>query len=77
MLGIVLVLQIFTGLFLSFFYRADGLLAFSSVQYVMYDVNLGWVFRIFHFNGARLFFFFLYLHIFKGLFIMSYRLKRV
>ena len=56
---------------------ADGFLAFSSVQFIIYDVNLGWVFRIFHFNGASLFFVFLYLHIFKGLFMVSYRLKKV
>nr|AYG51203.1 cytochrome b [Metastrongylus salmi] len=77
MLGLILGMQIFTGLFLSFYYVADGYLAFSSVQYIMYDVNLGWIFRIFHFNGASLFFVFLYLHIFKGLFMMSYRLKKV
>nr|YP_003097131.1 cytochrome b [Angiostrongylus costaricensis]ACT88801.1 cytochrome b [Angiostrongylus costaricensis] len=77
MLGMVLLFQMLTGLFLSFYYVADGMLAFSSVQYIMYDVNLGWLFRIFHFNGASLFFIFLYLHIFKGLLMMSYRLKKV
>ena len=41
MLGLVLVLQILTGMFLSFYYVADGFVAFSSVQYVMYEVNLG------------------------------------
>lgn len=76
-LGMILLFQIMTGTFLAFYYVADGSIAFSSVQYVMYEVNLGWIFRIFHFNGARLFFLFLYLHIFKGLFIMSYRLKKV
>lgn len=77
MLGIILGFQIFTGLFLSFYYVAEGSYAFGSVQHIMSDVNLGWVFRIFHFNGARLFFIFLYLHIFKGLFIIRYRLKKV
>nr|BAV82776.1 cytochrome b [Oesophagostomum dentatum] len=77
MLGMVLVFQILTGTFLAFYYTADGSMAFSAVQYIMYEVNYGWIFRIFHFNGASLFFIFLYLHIFKGLFMMSYRLKSV
>jgi len=77
MLGIVLIFQILTGTFLAFYYSADSILAFSSVQYIIYEVNYGWVFRIFHFNGASLFFIFLYLHFFKGLFFFSYRLKLV
>ena len=76
-LGIVLVFQIITGTLLAIYYSADSLLAFNSVQYIMYEINFGWVFRIFHFNGASLFFVFLYLHIFKGLFFSSYRLKFV
>lgn len=76
-LGMVLVFQILTGVFLVFYYTPDISLAFSSVQYIMYEVNFGWVFRIFHFNGASLFFIFLYLHIFKGLFFSSYRLRHV
>nr|YP_009050538.1 cytochrome b [Parafilaroides normani]AIG23806.1 cytochrome b [Parafilaroides normani] len=77
MLGMILIMQILTGMFLSFYYVVDGSMAFSAVQYIMYEVNLGWVFRVFHFNGASLFFIFLYLHIFKGLFMFSYRLKSV
>nr|YP_011035811.1 cytochrome b [Halicephalobus mephisto]WRI60242.1 cytochrome b [Halicephalobus mephisto] len=77
MLGMVLVFQIITGTFLAFYYSADSLLAFNSVQYIMYEVNFGWIFRIFHFNGASLFFIFLYLHFFKGLFFSSYRLRFV
>ena len=76
-LGIVLAFQILTGTFLAIYYRADSLLAFNRVQYIIYEVNYGWIFRIFHFNGASLFFIFLYLHIFKGLFFISYRLKKV
>lgn len=77
MLGIILAFQILTGVFLAFYYTADSLIAFSTVQYIIYEVNFGWLFRIFHFNGARLFFIFLYIHIFKGLFFISYRLKKV
>lgn len=76
-LGMILAFQILTGTFLAFYYTADRAIAFSTVQYIMYEVNFGWVFRIFHFNGARLFFVFLYLHIFKGLFFIRYRLKKV
>lgn len=76
-LGIVLAFQILTGTFLAIYYSADRLLAFRRVQYIIYEVNFGWIFRIFHFNGASLFFVFLYLHIFKGLFFISYRLKKV
>nr|YP_009240282.1 cytochrome b [Haemonchus placei]AMO01516.1 cytochrome b [Haemonchus placei]BAV82731.1 cytochrome b [Haemonchus placei] len=77
MLGMILIFQIFTGTFLAFYYTADSLMAFNAIQYIMYEVNYGWIFRVFHFNGASLFFIFLYLHIFKGLFMMSYRLKKV
>lgn len=76
-LGIVLVFQILTGVFLVFYYTPDSSFAFSTVQYIIYEVNFGWLFRIFHFNGASLFFVFLYIHIFKGLFFISYRLSHV
>jgi ubiquinol-cytochrome c reductase cytochrome b subunit len=72
-----LVFQILTGLFLTFFYTADGSLAFSTVQYIILEVNYGWIIRIFHFNGASLFFIFLFLHFFKALFFFSYRLNFV
>ena len=58
-LGIVLIFQILTGTLLAFYYVADSSLAFSSVQYIIYEINYGWIFRIFHFNGASLFFVFL------------------
>lgn len=73
----VLVFQLITGTLLAIYYSADSLLAFNRVQYIMYEVNYGWIFRIFHFNGASLFFIFLYLHFFKALFFNSYRMKLV
>ena len=76
-LGIVLVFQLVTGILLSIYYSADSLLAFNSVQYIIFEINYGWIFRIFHFNGASLFFVFLYIHFFKALFFNSYRLKFV
>jgi ubiquinol-cytochrome c reductase cytochrome b subunit len=74
---IFLLIQILTGLFLAFYYTNDSLLAFNSVQYIIYEVFGGWFIRILHFNGARFFFFFLYLHFFKGLFFFRYRLLSV
>lgn len=76
-LGIVLVFQILRGVFLSLYYVPSDVFAFISVQYIMIEVNFGWVFRILHFNGASLFFVFLYLHFFKGLFYNRYRIKLV
>jgi hypothetical protein len=70
MLGMIFVFQLFSGLFLVFYYSADASLAFFSVQYLMVESNFGWVLRLLHFNGASLFFFFLYLHFFKGLFFL-------
>uniref|UniRef100_A0A0R3QIW1 Cytochrome b n=1 Tax=Brugia timori TaxID=42155 RepID=A0A0R3QIW1_9BILA len=67
-LGIMLISQIITGFFLTFYYTAGD--AFSSV-------NLGWLIRIMHSNGASIFFLFIYLHIFKGLINSSYRLSSI
>nr|BAV81417.1 cytochrome b [Litomosoides sigmodontis] len=75
MLGVMLVSQIFTGFFLTFYYSAGD--AFSSVQYLMFEVNFGWLVRIIHSNGASMFFFFMYLHVFKGLIFGGYRLTNV
>ena len=76
LLGKILVIQVVSGIFLAVFYIPSGIAAFDSVQFIMYEVNLGWMFRIFHLNGASWFFVFLYLHIFKALFIGRYRLQR-
>jgi ubiquinol-cytochrome c reductase cytochrome b subunit len=70
-------LQILTGFFLTFYYSSDYLFSFCRIQYIMYEVNLGWVFRIIHFNLARLLFMVIYLHFFKGLYFFRYRLKKV
>ena len=77
MLGIVLGLQLLRGVFLVLYYSPDSSLAFFRVQYLMVERNFGWIFRLLHFNGARLFFFFLYLHFFKGLFFRRFRLSFV
>lgn len=58
-------------------YSNEVICSFSSVQFIIYENFMGWIFRAFHFNGASLFFFFLFLHFFKGLFYFSYRLYKV
>lgn len=77
MLGMVLVFQIFSGVVLVFYYTPERSLAFNRVQYIMLETSFGWLFRVFHFNGARVFFVFIFLHFFKGLFFISYRLRFV
>lgn len=75
MLGIMLISQIFTGFILTFYYTSGD--AFSSVQHIIFEVNFGWLVRIIHSNGASMFFFFVYLHIFKGMIFYGYRLVGV
>lgn len=74
-LGFFFFLQLLSGLLLTCYYGTD--FCFENVQYIMYDVNFGWLMRLLHFNGASFFFMCLYLHVFKGLFIISYRLTMV
>lgn len=61
-----------TGIFLSIHYGGDTLIAFDSVRYIIRDVNNGWILRIFHANGARAFFFCLFLHTGRGLYYSSF-----
>jgi len=72
LLGVCLIIQIITGLFLSMHYSCDINLAFESVRHIMRDVNFGWGLRIIHANGARFFFICLYLHVARGLYYGSY-----
>lgn len=72
LLGLCLVTQIVTGLFLAIHYTDDTILAFERVRHIRRDVNYGWVLRIFHANGARFFFICLYTHVGRGLYYGSY-----
>nr|AAQ84013.1 cytochrome b [Tupaia salatana] len=72
LLGICLVLQILTGLFLAMHYTADTTTAFSSVTHICRDVNYGWIIRYLHANGASMFFACLFLHVGRGLYYGSY-----
>nr|QIK02033.1 cytochrome b [Columbicola macrourae] len=72
LLGLCLMIQIVTGLFLSFHYESSSELAFTSVMKMMNDVNSGWLIRFIHANGASLFFICLYLHVGRGIYYGSY-----
>nr|AKQ12992.1 cytochrome b [Pachytriton granulosus]AKQ12995.1 cytochrome b [Pachytriton granulosus]AKQ12996.1 cytochrome b [Pachytriton granulosus]AKQ12997.1 cytochrome b [Pachytriton granulosus] len=75
LLGVCLITQIITGLFLAMHYTADTQSAFSSVAHICRDVNHGWLMRNIHANGASLFFICIYLHIGRGLYYGSYMFK--
>ena len=70
--GIMLVVQILTGIFLAMHYTPHIDLAFNSVEHIMRDVNNGWLIRYMHANGASFFFIVVYVHIFRGLYYGSY-----
>ena len=70
--GIMLVIQILTGIFLAMHYTPHIDLAFNSVEHIMRDVNNGWLIRYIHANGASFFFIVVYVHIFRGLYYGSY-----
>ncbi len=74
--GIVLVIMIATGLFLSMHYVPHVDYAFASVEGIMRDVNGGWLLRYMHMNGASMFFIVVYIHIFRGLYYGSYKAPR-
>nr|YP_010161676.1 cytochrome b [Bubalus arnee]QRI59142.1 cytochrome b [Bubalus arnee]QRI59155.1 cytochrome b [Bubalus arnee]QRI59168.1 cytochrome b [Bubalus arnee] len=72
LLGICLILQILTGLFLAMHYTSDTTTAFSSVAHICRDVNYGWIIRYMHANGASMFFICLYMHVGRGMYYGSY-----
>nr|ABR21110.1 cytochrome b [Sotalia guianensis] len=72
LLGLCLIMQILTGLFLAMHYTPDTSTAFSSVAHICRDVNYGWFIRYLHANGASMFFICLYTHIGRGLYYGSY-----
>ncbi|MES9987487.1 MAG: cytochrome b N-terminal domain-containing protein [Candidatus Thiodiazotropha endolucinida] len=73
---LVLVIQIVTGVWLAMSYKPDAELAFGSVEYIMRDVDWGWLIRYMHSTGASAFFVVIYLHMFRGLMYGSYRKPR-
>ena len=73
---LVLVNQIVTGIFLTMHFKPSAAEAFSSVEYIMRDVEWGWLIRYMHSTGASLFFIVVYIHMFRGLMYGSYQKPR-
>ncbi|MDR6291862.1 MULTISPECIES: cytochrome b [Inquilinus] len=74
--GMMLVIMIASGLFLSMQYTPHVDFAFQSVERIMRDVNYGWLLRYIHANGASMFFIAVYIHIFRGMYYGSYKSPR-
>jgi ubiquinol-cytochrome c reductase cytochrome b subunit len=73
---LVLVIQIVTGIWLTMNYKPSAEEAFASVEYIMRDVNWGWLIRYMHSTGASFFFLVVYLHMFRALLYGSYKKPR-
>nr|ALO76326.1 cytochrome b [Brachynopus latus] len=74
LLGLCLITQIITGIFLAMHYTPNIEMAFNSVIHICRDVNYGWLMRTIHANGASMFFICIYLHIGRGMYYSSYNL---
>src|SRR5688500_12065412 len=74
--GLMLGVQIITGIILAMHYTPHTAMAFASVEHIMRDVNYGWLLRYVHANGASFFFIVVYIHIFRGLYYGSYKAPR-
>lgn len=76
-LGICLATQILTGILLTFHYTSFAAHRFRSIVEIIREVWSGWVVRFIHINGASVFFFFIYLHLFRGIFYLRGVHKKV
>lgn len=75
-LSMMLALQILTGVILAMHYTPEATMAFRSVESIVRDVNYGWLLRNMHAVGASMFFFAVYIHMFRGLYYGSYKEPR-
>jgi len=75
LLGLCLITQIVRGIFLAIHYSCDMTLAFERVRHICRDVNIGWLLRIIHANGASFFFICVYLHVARGVYYGSFNFK--
>jgi ubiquinol-cytochrome c reductase cytochrome b subunit len=73
---LLLVMQLLTGIFLTMFYKVGEATAFDSVEYIMREVDYGWLLRYLHSTGASAFFLVIYLHMFRGMMYGSYKAPR-
>nr|YP_009527981.1 cytochrome b [Dichotomius schiffleri]ARU81310.1 cytochrome b [Dichotomius schiffleri] len=74
LLGLCLMIQILTGIFLAMHYTPNIIMAFDSIIHICRDVNYGWLIRTLHANGASFFFICLYIHVGRGMYYSSYNL---
>nr|UXG58695.1 cytochrome b [Dermacentor albipictus] len=77
LLGLCLMMQILTGLFLAMNFSSDITTAFSMISHIQRDVNNGWLIRSIHANGASLFFVLLYTHVGRGIYYSSFYFTKV
>ncbi|TNF05429.1 MAG: ubiquinol-cytochrome c reductase [Gammaproteobacteria bacterium] len=73
---VVLVIQLLSGIWLLMSYQGSSEQAFASVEYIMRDVDYGWIIRYMHSTGASAFFIVVYMHMFRGLLYGSYKPPR-
>lgn len=73
---VVLAIQLLTGVFLTMNYKPAATEAFASVEYIMRDVEWGWLIRYLHSTGASFFFIVVYLHMFRAMLYGSYKKPR-
>ena len=73
---VVLAIQLLTGIFLTMNYKPAAADAFASVEYIMRDVEWGWLIRYMHSTGATFFFIVVYLHMFRAMLYGSYQKPR-
>ena len=74
--GIMLIIQIITGIFLAMYYVPTAELAFISIRHILNDIDYGLMIRMYHASGSSVFFFIVYLHIFRGLYYGSFTYPR-
>jgi len=73
---LVLVIQLLSGIFLAMFFKVGAASSFDSVEFIMREVNYGWLLRYLHSTGASAFFLVIYLHMYRGLMYGSYKAPR-
>nr|QHF17724.1 cytochrome b [Vespa basalis] len=76
LLGLSLLIQLISGIFLSMHYCPSTEMAFNSIILIMQDMNYGWIIRILHSNGASIFFICMYMHIGRGIYYQSFNLMK-
>nr|YP_009131454.1 cytochrome b [Galathealinum brachiosum]AIL54814.1 cytochrome b [Galathealinum brachiosum] len=75
LLGLCLVIQLITGLFLSMHFSANIDIAFNSISHIMRNVNYGWLIRLMHANGASMMFLCIYIHMARSIYYFSFKMK--